>query len=128
MAILVAAMLLLPTRVSAQEERDDWPWTTITTRDSIRFSYLFYSEADSENNGVVLKLSNGGAVHRRYSFTVVFRSTEGVEATDNVNGTIDPRSAKTGDNDGLFWIPFEDGSEISEVGLRRIRISALSGT
>jgi hypothetical protein len=32
---------------------------------------------------------------------------------------------KTGENDGLFWIPFRDGRSIGEVGLRGFDIEPI---
>ncbi len=37
----------------AQAAASDYPWTLVTAIDSVEISYLFYSEADNQNNGIV---------------------------------------------------------------------------
>jgi hypothetical protein len=93
-------------------------------REGLAFSYIFYSKADNENNGLVLRLHNRNDHAVRYDFTVIFRGPRG-EATAQVEGTLEAGERKTGDNDGLFWIPFEDGRSIGEVGLRGIDIERI---
>lgn len=99
-------------------------WTHIVSKNGVHFAYLFYSEADNENNGVVLRLRNENDWTARYAFTVIFRAPD-AEATAYAQGTLQPGQMKTGDRDGLFWIPFRDGQRIAEVGLRGIDVSPL---
>lgn len=97
-------------------------WTPIVTRNGLHIDYLFYREADSANNGVVLRLRNGNEYSVRYRFTVVFRSPEGQVKTETAEGTLAAGRMKTGENAGLFWIPFRDGTRVTEVGLRGIEV------
>mgnify|MGYP006297243059 CR=1 FL=1 len=97
-------------------------WTPIATRQGLRFAYLFYQKADNANNGVVIRLYNTNPYALRYAFTVVFR-TPNAERTARATGAIAARAMKTGEGDGLFWIPFPDGRTIGEIGLRGIRIA-----
>ena len=99
-------------------------WTTIVERDGVQFSYIFYSQADTQNNGLVLRLRNRNEYGVRYDFTVIFRGPRG-EATAHTEGSLEAGEMKTGENDGLFWIPFEDGRTIGEVGLRGIEIKRI---
>jgi hypothetical protein len=97
-------------------------WTEITTHRGLRFSYIFYSKADTRNNGVVIRLDNQNAHPIRYAFTVIFR-TPTAERTAQARGSLDAGAMKTGEKDGLFWIPFrEEGQTIGEIGLRGIRV------
>lgn len=97
-------------------------WTEIITHEGVRFTYIFYSKADTKNNGVVIRLQNQNAVPVRYAFTVIFR-TPTAERSARAEGHLDAGEMKTGDKDGLFWIPFtEPNQTISEIGLRGIRI------
>jgi hypothetical protein len=61
----------------------------------------------------------------RYAFTVIFRGPE-AEATAEVKGTLNAGEMKTGENDGLFWVPFrETGASVGEIGLRGVEIYRL---
>ncbi|WP_105011546.1 hypothetical protein [Salinibacter sp. 10B] len=100
-------------------------WTHIVTRNGVQFGYLFYDKADTQNNGVVIRLRNERDVAVRYRFTIIFRGPEG-EATAQAEGRLGPGEMKTGEPDGLFWIPFTDGRRVGEVGLRGIDVTPLS--
>lgn len=102
-------------------------WTDIVTREGITVAYIFYQKADNQNNGVVLRLRNHNAYPVRYRFTVIFRGPEG-EASAQASGRVPPRSIKTGENDGLFWVPFKDGRSIGEVGLRGLDVRRARST
>lgn len=97
-------------------------WTPIVTRNGLHIDYLFYREADSENNGVVLRLRNRNEYSVRYEFTVIFRSPRGRVTTSKAEGSLAAGRMKTGENPGLFWIPFRDGTRVAEVGLRGIEV------
>lgn len=112
----------------AQERRwSDEVWKPIITHEGVAFSYIFYSEADNTNNGVVVRLDNENNYPVRYRFRIVFRTWRGEEHTEQVTGTLQAGEMKTGDNDGLFWIPFVDGRSIGEVGLRGYAIEPIHG-
>lgn len=99
-------------------------WTHIVSRNGVHFAYVFYSEADNENNGVVLRLRNENDWAARYAFTIIFRTPD-AEASAFAQGTLQPGQMKTGEGAGLFWIPFRDGRRIAEVGLRNIEVSPM---
>jgi hypothetical protein len=136
-ALLVIAVGLLPLgTVGAQDSSRTAPdstepwhegaWTHIVTADGVQFAYIFYSKADNENNGVVIRLRNENNTAVRYGFTIIFRGPEG-EATAQAEGRLGPGEMKTGEPDGLFWIPFTDGRRVGEVGLRGIDVTPLPG-
>ncbi len=120
-------MSLFSTTAHAQQQRhwSDEAWTPIVEHRGVSISYIFYREADNENNGVVVRLINENDYAVRYRFGVVFRTWAGEEHVERVEGTLQAHQVKTGDNDGLFWIPFADGRSIGEVGLRGYEIEAL---
>lgn len=118
--VLCAGPALAQTPDSARHWTDD-AWTPIATRGGVAFSYIFYQKADNANNGVVVRLRNQNAYAVRYAFTVIFR-TSNDERTARATGRLDAGEMKTGAADGLFWIPFEDGRTIGQIGLRGIRI------
>jgi hypothetical protein len=103
----------------------DTAWTPIVEKEGVRFSYIFYGKADNHNNGVVIRLQNENDRPVRYAFTVIFRGPEG-EASARAEGRLVPGEMKTGEKDGLFWIPFTDGRRVGEVGLRGIDIRPAS--
>lgn len=131
-AILIVAVVFcwsaapLHGQQSSEERRwADEAWTPIVEDEGVAFSYIFYSRADNINNGVVVRLDNRNAYPVRYRFTVVFRTWDGTEETAQAAGRLEPGQTKTGENDGLFWIPFTDGRSIGEVGLRGYHIKPL---
>lgn len=97
-------------------------WTTIVTRNGVTVSYIFYGKADNQNNGVVLRLQNRNAHPIRYRFTILFRGPDGMESAET-EGRVAAHSMKVGDKDELFWIPFTDGRQVAEIGLRGLRIA-----
>lgn len=130
--VLLVSVLVTEARAQDSTRRNpdstaawyDDAWTHIVTKHGVHFGYLFYSNADNENNGVVLRLQNGRDEAVRYAFTILFRGPE-AEATARTEGTLQPGQMKTGDEDGLFWIPFSDGKRVGEVGLRGIDVTPL---
>lgn len=112
--------------VSAQPV--DTVWQPIVEQDGVRLLYLFYAEADASNNGVVVRLINTNDWVVQYRFRVVFRTASGEEAEREVGGKLDTRQQKTGDLDGLFWIPFTDGRSVAELGIRGLKIERLSAS
>ena len=122
--LMVLALGLSQTKAAQAQQRTagDWAWTPIVNHEGVSFSYIFYSQANNEHNGVVLKLVNTNPYAVTYRFKMVFRS-EGAAVVEPVLGTLQPLETKTGDTAGLFWIPFKDGREIAEVGLRGYTIS-----
>ncbi|MEM1094374.1 MAG: hypothetical protein AAGJ10_07195 [Bacteroidota bacterium] len=105
-----------------KERSTDWAWTPIITHDGLAISYIFYDEADNENNGVVIKLVNQNAHAIGYRFKVIFRDGDRNAVEKQVKGEIEGYGARTGTEDGLFWIPFPDGRSIGEVGLKGYKV------
>lgn len=121
-------LLALCGSAHAQERHwSDEAWTPIIKHQGVEFSYIFYSEADNTNNGVVVRLINENDHPVRYRFDIIFRTWNGEEHIERVNGTLQAHQMKTGENDGLFWIPFVDGRTIGEVGLRDYDIEPIRG-
>ena len=90
------------------------------------FDYIFYSEADNVNNGVVIRLHNQNEYAVSLRFLIVFRS-DGAEHSELFRGRLDAGEMRTGDAAGLFWVPFPDGRTIGEIGLRGYRVTPLRG-
>ncbi len=119
--ILVAS----PRSTLGQETSSDWAWTPITRVEDVAFLYILYRKADTENNGVVLKLVNWNDYPVRYRFVVVFKSGRD-EYEELVTGRIGAKTLVTGDELGLFFIPFKDGRSIGEIGLKGYRITKIA--
>jgi hypothetical protein len=101
----------------------DWAWTPLLEHEGVDFSFIFYREADNLHNGVVIKLVNTNAYAVDYRFKVVFKPAEGVgEHVEQVEGRLKAHEARTGDTAGLFWVPFKDGRDIAQVGLRGYKV------
>jgi len=101
----------------------DAAWNDIAIIDEVRFSYIYYAAADHVNDGVVVKLENRRQSAVNVAFTIIFRSP-GAEVTDRFSTILRPGEMKTGENDGLYWIPFGRGESIGEVGLRGVDVVA----
>lgn len=100
----------------------DYAWTQIVEQNGVIIDYIYYPDADNEQDGIVLRLTNTNDFAVRYAFTVVFRSPESDTST-GVRGRLDPGQMKTGDAAGLFWMPFTDSDQsIGEVGLRGLEV------
>ena len=72
---------------------------------------------------MVIFLRNTNEFAVTYRFTAVFRSAD-AEETARAEGHLGPGEAKTGDADGLFWIPFDDDTPIVEIGVRGLAIKS----
>lgn len=109
------------TALAQDRHWSDEAWNPIVEEQGVTFDYIFYREADNHNNGVVVRLHNTNDAPVRYEFRIVFRAS-GNERVERASGELDAGTMKTGDEDGLFWIPFPDGQRINEVGLRGYRV------
>lgn len=109
--------LLGATGAAAQETPTDYAWRPLLVHAGVDFSYIYYTEAGANADGVVIKLVNRNDYPIRYRFKVVFR-TDGEERLEEAEGRLGPREVKTGDMEGLYWMPFRDGRPIIEFGLR----------
>ena len=100
-------------------------WAPILERDGLQISYLYYPEADNEHDGIVLRLVNTSETPLRYAFTLVFRAP-GAETDVSVRGRLEPGEMRTGDDAGLFWMPFQKPDRnIGEIGLRGLEIDPI---
>ena len=121
--LFLAALVILPTEgVLAQIERTagEWAWKALAEKSGLELSYIFYPRADTEHNGVVVKLVNTTPDSAEYSFEIVFRNAQS-ERVYEVNGVLAGHEVRTGDADGLFFIPYYDGQEIDQIGVRKLR-------
>ena len=116
------ALLTMPVQAQTRKMGGEWAWKPLFKHEGVDFKYIFYQEADSKNNGVVIMLINTNDYAVEYRFKVIFRAG-GDEVVRETSGELDAGQAKTGDADGLFWIPSPDGRTISEVGLRGYTIT-----
>jgi hypothetical protein len=114
----------LPSSDTSRAWHDD-AWTPIVEQEGLQVSYIYYPEADTEHDGVVLRLINENESPVRYSFTLIFRAPT-ADTTATVDGRLGPGEMKTGDAAGLFWVPFrnEDRS-LGEIGLRGLSVARL---
>lgn len=98
-------------------------WTTILQQDGLQISYIYYPEADNEHDGIVLRLVNDSQDSLHYAFTLIFRAPD-AETRASVQGQLGPGEMRTGDDAGLFWMPFQEADRnIGEIGLRGLEIT-----
>lgn len=101
----------------------DYAWTPIVTQEGLSLSYIYYGVRGQHSGGVVIRLRNTNLRPLQYRFTVVIKSGNR-EFTELVTGSIDARTDKTGDLDGLFWKPFGREEHIGEIGIRGLSVTA----
>ena len=121
-ALTGLAVLLITQASIAQEFAGEDAWKELFVYEGVRFLYVFYPKADAENDGVVMMLQNRNEYGVEYRFTIIFESLEGEEFTD-VKGSMKPLEMKTGDSEGLFWIPFDDGRALGAIRMRNYKIT-----
>jgi len=116
---LVSLWYLLPqVSVYAQEQHTDYAWKQILEHEGVTISYIFYSTNEYRtSDGVVLRLANANTYAVTYQFTVIFKS-ENATYEEEACGELEKHEIKTGELDGLFWMPFPDGESIIELGLK----------
>ena len=94
----------------------------IVEKDGLGIYFLFYSEGNGvENNGVVIYLENKNNYAIRYTFHLIFR-TEFGEKTQEVGGMLKAGERKTGSDEGLYFIPYQDKRSIIELGVKKISV------
>jgi hypothetical protein len=123
---LLLGSLLLAGTLHAQPVEGAWAWKPLHTHAGVAFYYIFYPRADNVHNGVVVLIHNTNAYAVDYRFKIVFRSG-GAEQVETVQGALEAGQSKTGEPDGLFWIPFQDDRTIEEVGVRGYQITRRPG-
>ncbi len=97
-------------------------WTLMVDQGGVRIHYIYYPEADAEHDGVVLRLINDNETPVRYAFTLIFRAPA-AETTTTVRGRLEPGALKTGDEAGLFWVPFRGADHsLGEIGIRGLDV------
>ena len=116
-----AVMFLVHTG-AAQQFAGEEAWKVLFEHEGVRFLYVFYPKADAINDGVVVMLQNQNEYRVRYRFTIVFESPEG-EVSADAQGSLEPLEMKTGDADGLFWVPFDDERSLGAIGVRNYKIT-----
>ena len=88
-------------------------------------SFIFYSDGDGiENNGVVIYLENKNDYDISFQFTLIFRALS-VDGEKHVSGTLKAKERRTGSSDGLYFLPFEEGRSLSEVGIKGCRVEKI---
>lgn len=94
----------------------------IVEKDGLGIYFLFYSEGNGvENNGVVIYLENKNNYAIRYTFHLIFRTEIG-EKTQEVEGLLKAGERKTGSNEGLYFVPYQDKRSIIELGVKKISV------
>lgn len=121
----VASLAFGAAPVAAQQTSTDYAWKPLLQEGGVSFTYIYYAKPGSTVDGVVVKVANTNDYAVRYRFKVVFR-TDGDERVEEAGGTLAAHEARTGDADGLYWVPFLDGRPIIEFGLRGYEVTRLA--
>jgi len=115
---IVFTLLIL---VSSPAQVND-PFIKLYSGKGLDVKFIFYSEGTGDkDNGVVVLLINNNNYKIKYSFDLVFRTPE-KEKSVTVTGELNAGERKTGSEDNLYFLPFDDKSSIGEVGIRKVRV------
>lgn len=120
----VCAIMLFAYTGKAQQFAGEEAWKVLLEYEGVRFLYIFYPRADAINDGVVMMLQNQNEYRVSYRFTIIFESVEGTESVDAA-GFLEPLEWKTGDEAGLFWIPFNDERSLGAIRMRNYKITRI---
>ena len=123
--LIICGMMLAACECFAQQFSGEEAWKTLLEHEGLRFQYIFYSKANTNDDGVVVMLHNLNEYCISYRFTLVFESPEGSTSAD-AEGTLASLEMKTGDAEGLYWIPFDDGRPIGAIGLRNYAVDRIN--
>ena len=121
---LLYMIMFLSTPAAAQQFAGEEAWRELFVHQGVRFLYVFYPKADAVNDGVVMMLQNQNDYWIHYRFTIVFESLEGTTSAE-VEGKMESLEMKTGDAEGLFWIPFEDMRSIGAIRIKDYKVTRI---
>jgi len=120
--IIYCAIILLFFCGITNSQDNDGPFKKLFNQEGFIVSFIFYSEGDGdENNGVVIYLENKNDYNISYKFTLIFRAGA-IDLVKTIDGRMIPWERRTGSNDELYFIPFEDGRSLSEVGIKSCKV------
>ncbi len=122
--LIICGMMLATYDGFAQQFSGEEAWKPLLEHEGLRFRYIYYSRANTIDDGVVIMLQNLNEYCIRYRFTIVFESSEGSTSAD-AEGTLASLEMRTGETDGLYWIPFDDGRYIGAIGLRNYTVDRI---
>ncbi len=115
LTFLIVTNLIIP-------QNNESPFKKLYDNHGLIVSFIFYSEGDGdENNGVLIYLENKNDYNISFQFTLIFRAGA-IDRVRTIDGTMIPRERRTGSNDELYFIPFEDGRSLSEVGIKSCKV------
>lgn len=94
-------------------------------QEGLEVRFLFYSEGNGvKDNGINILLKNNNPYSISYSFEIIFKSGN-KEQRENIKGKLIANELKTGSTAKLFFLPFNDGTQIKHVGATKIRINKI---
>jgi len=115
LTFLILSNIIIP-------QNNEGPFKKLYDNHRLIVSFIFYSEGDGDaNNGVVIYLENKNDYNISYKFTLIFRAGAN-DRVRAIEGTMIPREKRTGSNDGLYFILFEDGRSLSEAGIKSCKV------
>ena len=123
--LIICGMMLATYDGFAQQFSGEEAWKPLLEHEGLRFRYIYYSRANTNDDGVVIMLQNLNEYCIRYRFTIIFESSEGSTSAD-AEGTLASLEMRTGEADGLDWIPFDDGRYIGAIGLRNYSVDRIA--
>ena len=123
--LIICGMMLATYDGFAQKFSGEEAWKPLLEHEGLRFRYIYYSRANTIDDGVVIMLQNLNEYCIRYRFTIIFESSEG-STSAYAEGTLASLEMRTGETDGLYWIPFDDGRYIGAIGLRNYSVDRIA--
>ena len=91
-------------------------------KDGLEVRFLYYSSGNGvDDNGVNVLVLNNNEYTINYSFDIIFKSGEKLK-TEKISGILKPKEMRTGSTSKLFFLPFNDGTQIKHVGATKIKV------
>lgn len=119
-----ATILLLSTILTftLTAQNSNTPFKNFFEKYGLDMQFIFYRTGNGVyDNGVNILLKNNNDYGISYKFTLIFRA-DTLEKHVDADGIMKRREVKTGSNNNLYYIPFDEGQSMTEVGITNIRI------
>ena len=118
--ISLMVLIITPQLIMAVSDETD-PMKKLYENKGFGVYFLFYSDGNgTDNNGVVIFIRNKNEFDIAFEFVLVFRAGD-IDKEQKVSGTLMAGERRTGSDNGLFFIPFDDHRSIGEVGIKSCR-------
>ena len=120
--LYICLLFSLFNKITYGQEYKNYGWTQLAEKKGINISFIFYSKANNVKNGIVLKIKNNNEFDAVFNFTLIFKSGGNLKE-EFVYNEIKAKQTKAGSNDGLFFLPFDEKTTITHLGIKNFKVA-----